>query len=219
MSDTTISMTSELRRYLLDNSLRETKILERLRLETEQLPGAMMQISPEQGQFFTFLLKILHAKKTIDIGTFTGYSALIAALAISEEGRVISCDINTDSTQVAQRYWVEANVAHKIDLKIGRAEETLTSLIADEKGTFDFIFIDADKQSYPRYYELSLELLKPGGVIAIDNVLWSGQVIDASDHSANTEMFRKFNANLHQDHRVFLSMLPIGDGLTLALKL
>lgn len=220
MSDATLNLTESLRNYLLQNSLREPKNLEALRAETKKMTGATMQISPEQGQFFALLLKLMGARKVLDIGTFTGYSALVCALALPSDGQVVTCDINKEATDVAQKYWREASVSEKIILKLCKASETLKTLIDQgEAGTFDFVFIDADKQSYPDYYELALKLVRAGGLIAVDNVLWSGRVTDDDDQSPNTKVIRAFNKTLHQDKRVMLSMLPVGDGLTLALKL
>ncbi|TAE58640.1 MAG: SAM-dependent methyltransferase [Nostocales cyanobacterium] len=215
----TIGLEQNLYEYLLSVSLREPEILTQLRQETAQLPGAIMQISPEQGQFMTLLVKLIGAKKTLDIGVFTGYSSLIVALALPGDGKVIACDINQDSTNIAKRYWQQAGVAEKIDLRIAPALETLDQLLADgEAGSFDFAFIDADKGNYENYYERSLQLIRPGGLIAIDNVLWSGKVADPENQDKQTEKIRAFNQKLHQDQRITLSLVPIADGLTLAVK-
>jgi len=220
MSDVTINLTAPLYQYMLEHSLHETETLKHLRARTSSMHGARMQISPEQGQFMAMLMKLLSAKKTLDIGTFTGYSALVVALALPADGKVIACDVDKNSTAVAQEFWQQANVANKIDLQLGSALDTLKNLIANgESGTFDFAFIDADKDNYSNYYELSLQLLRKGGLIAVDNVLWSGKVADANDNEKTTIAIRKLNETIHQDNRVMISMLPIGDGLTLALKL
>lgn len=178
-----------------------------------------MQISPEQGQFMRLLIEILGAKKTLDIGTFTGYSALCVALSLPKDGKVIACDTNVEWTNMAQQCWGEAGVSHKIDLKLAPALQTLDKLLEDgERNTFDFAFIDADKQNYISYYERSLALLRTGGLIAIDNVLWGGQVADPAIHDSDTVIIRELNAKLLMDDRVTISMLTIGDGLTLARK-
>lgn len=218
MSTKTINLTPELYQYLQQNSLREPEILQALRQETSQLPSYQMQISPEQGQFMGLLVQLMQARKTLDIGTFTGYSALVVALHLPQQSKVITLDIDEKITEIANRYFEESGVAHKISLKLGPAAETLDALLAKEAGMFDFIFIDADKNNYAIYYEKSLQLLRQHGVIAIDNVLWSGRVADLSNQENTTETIRKFNQKLLQDERITLSMLPIGDGLTLALK-
>ena len=206
--------------YLLAVSLREDEILTRLRQETSQHSASIMQISPDQGQFMALLIQLLGAKKTIDVGVFTGYSALVVAMALPEDGKVIACDRDPNCTKIAQRYWDEAGVSHKIELHLAPALETLERLIADgESGSFDFVFIDADKRNYDNYYERALTLLRTGGMVAIDNVLWFGSVADPEDTDKRTIAIREFNQKLHQDSRVNISMLAIADGLTLALKL
>lgn len=215
----TIGLEQNLYDYLLSISLREPAILTQLRQETAQLPGAIMQISPEQGQFMALLVRLIGAKKTLDIGVFTGYSALIVALALPTDGKVIACDISAESTKVARRYWQQAGVADKINLQIAPALETLDKLLtAGEAESFDFAFIDADKGNYENYYERSLKLIRPGGLIAIDNVLWSGKVADPEIQDHKTQKIRDFNQLLHQDTRINLSLVPIADGLTLAMK-
>jgi len=219
MSDTTINLTSKIYSYLLKNSLREPDILHELRMETRKLSMAIMQISPEQGQFMRLLVELLEARKTLEIGTFTGYSALSVALALPEDGVVTTCDVNVEWTAMAKKFWDRAGVSNKINLKLGPAAQTLDQLIKDgEADTFDFAFIDADKSSYISYYEQSLALLRSGGLIAIDNVLWSGRVADPEDCDADTVGIRKLNTKVLTDERVTISMLPIGDGLTLARK-
>jgi predicted O-methyltransferase YrrM len=205
--------------YLLSQSLREADILRQLRLETAQHPAAVMQIAPEQGQFMALLVQLLGAKRTLEVGVFTGYSSLVVALALPQDGQMIACDVDAEATAIAQRYWTAAGVADKIDLRLAPAAETLDQLIASgQSGNFDFAFIDADKRNYPRYYEQCLTLLRPGGLVAIDNVLWSGRVVEAEPEDKRTQAIQAFNTLLHQDQRVSLSLLPLADGLTLALK-
>lgn len=219
MSKKTIQITDELYDYLLSVSLREPGILRELREETATMPKANMQVSPEQGQFMALLIELLGAQKTLEVGVFTGYSALWVALALPPAGRLVACDINPDWTAVAQRYWQQAGVANKIDLRLGPAIQTLDQLIeGGETGTFDFAFIDAQKEEYEDYYQRSLELLRPGGLIAVDNVLRNGRVIDSSFTDEDTSAIRAFNLARLEDERVTLSMVPIADGLTLARK-
>jgi caffeoyl-CoA O-methyltransferase len=181
---------------------------------------ARMQITPEQGQFMQMLVLLLGAIKTLEVGVFTGYSSLAVALAMPDHGRVIACDIDEEWTGIAQKYWKEAGVAQKIDLRIAPALKTLDTLLAEgEQATFDFAFIDADKANYDKYYERALKLLRSGGLIAVDNVLWHGRVVDPSVNDEDTMAIRKLNEKLYADDRVDLSMLPIGDGLTLARKI
>jgi predicted O-methyltransferase YrrM len=219
MSNRTISMTDGLYGYLLETSLREAPLLQRLRDETAAHPQARMQISPEQGQFMQLLAKLLGARRCIEVGVFTGYSSLAVALVLPAEGRILACDVSEEFTSVARRYWKEAGVAGKIELVLAPATETLDArLKAGEAGSYDLAFIDADKANYAQYYERILKLLRPGGLVLVDNVLWSGRVLDEADKSEDTAAIRVFNKMLHQDERVDLSMLPIGDGLTLARK-
>lgn len=220
MSNRTISLDDHLYQYLLAHSLREPEVLTRLRNETALLDMAVMQISPEQGQFMQLLMKMLGVRRAIEVGVFTGYSSLCMALAMPDEGRIIACDVNREWTQIAQRYWQQAGVAHKIDLQLAPASQTLENLIAaGQNDQYDFAFIDADKGNYLHYYELCLQLIRPGGVIAIDNVLWSGDVADESKNDTDTCAIRHLNARLARDERVDVSMLPIGDGLTLARRI
>lgn len=178
-----------------------------------------MQIAPEQGQFMALLVQLLGATKTLDIGVFTGYSSLSVALALPPNGKIIACDVSEDDTAIARRYWRAAGVADKIDLRLAPALDTLDELLASgQAGTFDFAFIDADKRNYDAYYERSLQLIRPGGLIAIDNVLWAGRVADPQEQDNQTNTIRAFNEKLHHDERVTLSLVPIADGLTLALK-
>ncbi len=205
--------------YLLSVSLREPEILQQLRQETAAHPMSQMQIAPEQGQFMAFLVQLMGARKALEVGVFTGYSALSVALALPADGLLMACDVSEEYTAIARRYWEQAGVSAKIDLRIAPALETLEQLLATgHANTFDFAFIDADKSNYPNYYKLVLQLIRPGGLIAIDNVLWSGQVADPQVTDNRTEKIRSFNQMLYQDDRITLSLLPIADGLTLALK-
>ena len=219
MANRTITLSDGLYDYLLDVSLREPDVLRRLREETAKIPAAAMQIAPEQGQFMALLVELMEARNTIEVGTFTGYSSLSVALALPPGGRLVTCDVNEEWTAVAQRYWAEAGVADRIDFHLGPALETLDGLIADgQAGRFDFAFIDADKVEYDAYYERILVLLRPGGLVAVDNVLWNGSVIDTAKQDEATRAIRAFNEKIHADPRVSLSLVPIGDGLTLARK-
>lgn len=215
----TVGLDSPLYDYLLSVSLREPEILLQLREETASLPNARMQIAPEQGQFMALLVQLLGATKTLEIGVFTGYSSLCVALALPPNGKIVACDVSEEYTAVARSYWEAAGVAHKIDLRVAPALETLDELLASgQAGTFDFSFIDADKGNYEGYYERSLQLVRPRGLIAVDNVLWSGRVADPQNQDASTKTIRAFNEKLHHDERVTLSLVPIADGLTLARK-
>jgi caffeoyl-CoA O-methyltransferase len=206
--------------YLRSVSSREPEPLSRLRQETASHPQASMQITPEQGQFMALLIRVLNAKEAIEIGVFTGYSSTAVALALPDSGKLIACDLSEEFTSIARRCWRDAGVEHKIDLRLAPALETLDKLIAEgHAGTIDFVFIDADKKNYLNYYERALVLLRKGGLIAVDNVLWDGRVADPAVQDADTCAIRAFNAKIHTDSRVELSMLPIGDGLTLACKL
>ena len=219
MSKQTLGLEQNLYDYLLAVSLRESTILTQLRQETAQMPRSIMQISPEQGQFMALLVKLIGAKKTLEIGVFTGYSSLVVALALPADGKIVACDVSEEYTSIAVRYWQQAGVADKIDLHIAPALETLDNLLtAGEAGSFDFAFIDADKGNYDNYYELCLELIRPGGLIAIDNVLWSGKVAETEIQDNQTNKIRALNRKLHQDSRITLSLVPIADGLTLAMK-
>lgn len=219
MSDSTINLTPMLYAYLQKNSLRESEVLKSLREQTHKMSMGHMQISPEQGQFMSLLMELLGARKTLDIGVFTGYSALSVALALPVGGKVTACDTNVEWTKIARRFWEKAGVADKIDLRLAPAVETLQLLLEQgDRETYDFVFIDADKVNYPVYYELALSLIRPGGVIALDNVLFSGKVADEQVTDINTTVIRALNAKLLHDERISLSMLPLGDGLTLARK-
>jgi predicted O-methyltransferase YrrM len=212
-----ITLTDELLAYLQEVSLREPDALRKLREETAKLPMAGMQISPDQGQFMALLVRMIGARRCLEIGTFTGYSALAVALALPADGRVVCCDVSEEYTAVARRAWASAGVTGKIDLHLAPARVTLDKLRAEGRhGSFDFAFIDADKENYDHYYEAALELVRIGGVIAIDNVLWSGAVIDPKKQDADTKALRALNRKLRDDQRIDISMLPLGDGLTLA---
>lgn len=205
--------------YMLQIGCREPEALAQLRGETAELAQAHYQISPEEGQVLGFLLEAIGARRALDIGTFTGYSALVAALSMPQDGRIVSLDTSEEFTAIARRHWQAAGVADRIDLRLGPALGSLDGLIADgEAGRYDFAFIDADKERYDAYYERVLTLLRPGGLAAVDNTLWRGRVVDPDDRKAKTEAFRTFNAKLHGDHRVTMVMLPIGDGVTLVRK-
>lgn len=220
MSARTFTISDELNRYLLSISLRDTPLLAELREQTARLPEARMQISPEQGQFLHWLVSTLGARRTLEVGVFTGYSALVTALALPEDGEIVACDISAEYTAVARSYWERAGVADRIHLRLAPALHTLKDLLArDGEGGFDFAFIDADKENYTAYFELVLKLLRVGGVVAIDNVLWSGRVIDPDNNEPSTVALRDFNRLVFADPRVAISVVPIGDGLTLARKL
>ncbi len=220
MSTKTITLSDDLYEYMLKVSLREPDLLRRLREETAKDEMARMQISPEQGQFMSLLVKMLGTKRTLEVGVFTGYSSLCIALALPPEGKIIACDVSEKWTAIARRYWKEAGVSNKIDLHLAPALQTLDGLLKKGKrAQFDFAFIDADKENYIPYYERVLELVRVGGLIAIDNVFWSGRVADAKNQEKDTNAVRAFNDHLKNDQRVALSLVPISDGLTLALKL
>ena len=219
MASRTIGLAEPLYRYLLDVSVREPKVLRDLRAETARLTMSMMQIGPDQGQFMRLLVQLIGARNTIEVGVFTGYSSLSVALGLPKDGRVIACDVSEEWTAIARRYWKLAKVDKKIDLRLAPATQTLDGLIkAKQAGAFDFAFIDADKANYDAYYERCLKLVRKGGLIAIDNVLWDGAVIDARKRDADTRAIRALNKKLHKDKRIDLSLVPIGDGLTLARK-
>lgn len=219
MSQQILNLDANLYTYLQQHSLRESPLLQQLREETQGLEMARMQIAPEQGQFMALLVELSGAQKIIEIGTFTGYSALAMAQALPEQGQLICCDVSREWTDIAQRYWSEAGVHERIDLRLGPALDTLQSLLEQgAQGQFDMAFIDADKTNYLAYYQTCLELLRPGGLLMIDNTLWSGAVADPQVQDEDTLAIRELNKTLHQDKRVSLSLLPIGDGLTLARK-
>ena len=219
MSSSVLPYSIELRNYLWEKGLDENPVLKRLREETENHPFALMQICPEQGALMANLVRLISAKKAIEVGTFTGYSALAVALALPKNGYLLACDISEEFTSIGKPYWEEAGVSENIDLQIAPAIETLKSKIEDgESNTYDFAFIDADKINYLKYYELCLDLIRPGGVIAIDNVLWGGSVIDSARTDDDTKAIREINDFIASDKRVNISMIPVGDGVTLAVK-
>jgi caffeoyl-CoA O-methyltransferase len=219
MSNKTLPLTDALYRYLLDVSLREPEVLRRLREETASHPQSNMQIAPEQGQFMALLVRLMGARTTLEVGVFTGYSSLAVALALPSDGSIVACDVSEEYTAIARRYWQEAGVSDKIDLRIAPAVETLDALLdAGHAEAFDFAFIDADKESYDAYYEHALRLLRPGGLMVIDNVLKGGTVVDPSVTTPAVEAIRALNEKLHHDERIDLSLLPVADGLTLARK-
>lgn len=219
MATSTIKLTDSIYRYMQEAAFREPEILVKLRIETEGIEEAGMQIAPEQGQFMSLIVAMIGARRAIEIGTFTGYSSLCVALALPPDGKLIACDTNQDWTDVARRYWREAGVAERIELHLAPASETLDALLSDgAAGTLDFAFIDADKQSYDLYYERCLELLRPGGLVALDNMLWSGAVADPARDDADTVAIRAITKKIQGDTRVDISLVPIGDGLMLARK-
>ncbi|MBM3740173.1 MAG: methyltransferase domain-containing protein [Acidobacteria bacterium] len=218
MSRSHTVMTEPLAGYMRAVSLREDALLRRLREETAPMPLGVMQISPEQGQFMQMLIRILGARRTLEVGVFTGYSSICVARALPDDGRIMACDVSEEWTSMARRYWREAGVEHKISLRLAPAVQTLQELIDSGDGGYDFAFIDADKENYRTYYEQCLHLLRPGGLIAIDNVLWHGNVADQTKQDPDTVAIRQLNSRMLADFRVDLSMLPVGDGLTLARK-
>ncbi len=220
MSSKTLFLVDDLYAYMKAVSLREAGILSRLREETSRDPMHMMQISPEQGQFMSFLIKLMLAERTIEIGVYTGYSSLCVAMALPEHGKMVACDVSAEWTAVARRYWKEGGVSAKVDLRLAPAIETLDRLLRrpGEAGAYDFAFIDADKQNYDAYYERCLELLRRGGLIAIDNVFWGGRVANPEVSDRETSAVRALNEKIRTDERVDPSMIPIGDGLMLVCK-
>ena len=217
MSRHTIGLDEKLVRYIAEHSLREAAVLKELREATAAMPHAGMQISPEQGQLMALLVKMLGARRTIEVGVFTGYSSLAIALALPADGRVVACDVSEEWTAVARRFWQKAGVADKVDLRIAPAVETLDAMLAaGEAGRYDFAFIDADKGNYSSYYERCLALVRAGGLVAVDNTLWNGWVADAAHTEDDTRAIRAFNDKVLADKRVDLSLVPIGDGMTLA---
>lgn len=219
MSRRTLQMTDAIRDYALRHGVREHPELARLRAETAALAEAEMQVAPEQGALLQLLVRLTGARRVLEVGTFTGYSSLAMALALPADGRLVACDVSAEWTAVAQRHWRSAGVAERIELRLAPALETLAALLAaGEAGRFDLAFLDADKAAYPRYLEPLLALLRPGGLLLVDNVLWSGRVADPAVRDPDTEGIRALNAQLHADARVDLALVPIADGLTLARK-
>ena len=219
MSRQTLPLDDRLQDYLLRASLREPDVMRRLREETASHPQANMQIAPEQGQLMALLVRLIGARRALEVGVFTGYSALAVALALPDGGTLLACDVSEEFTAIARRYWREAGVDGKISLRLGPAIETLDAALAQgRERTFDFAFIDADKPSYAAYVERTLRLLRPGGLLLIDNVLWSGKVADPGVRDPDVDAIRALNESLLRDERVDLSLLPIADGLTLARK-
>jgi len=219
MSVATLAMTEALHSYLLNTTVREPALLARLRQETAELPSGGMQISPEQGKLMSLLVELIGARRTLEVGVFTGYSSTVVALALPADGKLVACDVSEEWTNVARRYWREAGIEAKVDLRVGPALQTLDALLAaGQAGSFDFAFVDADKTSYDAYYERCLTLLRPGGLLAVDNMLWSGAVADTADQRESTQVIRALNAKIAADVRVTASMIPIGDGLYLARK-
>jgi predicted O-methyltransferase YrrM len=219
LSNRTLSIDDRLYDYLRDVAINEPELLGQLREETAQLEYAEMQISPEQGQFMSLLIKLMGVKRAIEIGTFTGYSSICVASAMGEGGKLICCDISPQWTAVADKYWSLAGLKDRIELHTQPAEATLQRLLDDgDEKSFDFVFIDADKQNYIKYYEIALRLLRKGGIIAVDNTLWSGAVADPENTEPGTRAIRRFNEMIKEDKRVSKSLLTIGDGLTLILK-
>ncbi|HEV2665943.1 MAG TPA: class I SAM-dependent methyltransferase [Blastocatellia bacterium] len=220
MANSFLGLDERIDDYVMNNSLREPDVLRRLREETiASNPHAEMAVSPIQGQFMMLLVKLIGAVKTLEVGVFTGYSSLCTAMALPPNGLVVACDVSEEWTSVARRYWAEAGVADKITLRLGPAVETLDALLRDgQAGTFDFAFIDADKPNYDNYYERALKLMRRGGLIMFDNMLWSGRVADPGVQDADTVALRALNEKLHHDERVFVSLLPLRDGVSLAIK-
>jgi caffeoyl-CoA O-methyltransferase len=219
VSNRSIGLNDDLYRYLLDVSLREAPELAELRRRTADHPAAAMQIAPEQGQFMALLVRLIGARRCLEVGVFTGYSSLAGAAALPADGLIVACDVSEDFTAIAREFWDRAGVAGKIDLRLAPALETLDALLgAGDAESFDFAFIDADKVNYEGYYERALALLRPGGLVAVDNTLWSGSLIEPAEDDEDARALAAFNRRLLADERVDLSLLPLGDGLTLARK-
>ena len=219
MAQKTLAITDALHEYLMRETVDEPDVLRRLREETATLPDAEMQLLPEQGQLLRWLVELIDARRTLEVGTFTGYSAACAALAMGERGSVVACDVNDEWTQIARRYWEQLGVASRIDLRLAPAADTLDALLSEgQAGSFDLAFIDADKDSYPQYYELCSELVRAGGVVAVDNALWRGRVADPAHSDSATEAVREVTRRIFSDARVSATLVPIGDGLILARK-
>ncbi|MBU0809828.1 MAG: class I SAM-dependent methyltransferase [Gammaproteobacteria bacterium] len=219
MTTQTLNLDADLYQYLLDVSLRETPLLKRLREETALLTHSRWQIAPEQGQFMALLVQLIGARRIVEVGTFTGYSAICMAQAMPDDGRLICCDIPGDYNATAERYWAEAGLAERIELRLAPALQTLEALAAEGlAGRIDLLFIDADKANYPAYLEHALRLVRQGGLILFDNTLWSGRVLERNPESADTRAIQALNLALRGDPRIDLSLLPLGDGLSLCRK-
>lgn len=217
MANKTIGISEELAAYVVKVGTREPEVLARLRKETAAIPQHDMQIAPEEGAFLAMLVELTGARRCIEIGTFTGYSSTAVALALPEDGQLVCCDVSEEWTSLASRYWVEAGVADKIDLRVAPATETLDQLLADgEHASYDFAFVDADKAGYDGYYERLLQLVRPGGLIAFDNTLWGGAVLDRDPENKDTRAIQALNTKLAGDQRITLCLLPVADGVTLA---
>ena len=217
MSNRSIGLDEDLHAYLLSVGVREPDVLRRLRDETAKMSNAGMQIAPEEGAVLAMLVRITGARRVLEVGTFTGYSSTAMALALPADGRMLCCDLNPEWTDIARRAWADAGVADRVELRLGPALDTLNELLAaGEAGSFDLAFIDADKANYGHYYEAALRLVRQGGLIAIDNVLWSGRVADPSVNDEDTLAIRALNQQIAADERVDVAMLPVADGLTLA---
>lgn len=218
MSTRSIGLSDALHTYLIDLA-GESTLLQELRRETSALPGAGMQISPEQGRFMAWLVRLMGARRCLEVGVYTGYSSLSVALALPDEGTLLACDVDEHTTSIARRYWARAGISSKVSLELGPASQTLDALIGrGEGGTFDFAFVDADKSNYPVYYESCLVLLRSGGVLVFDNALWGGKVVDPAHDDADTRAIRAVNATVASDPRVDASLVAIGDGLLLVRK-
>jgi caffeoyl-CoA O-methyltransferase len=213
-----LGLAAQLHTYLIEHAQPEPTVLAQLREETNAHPKAQMQISPEQGHLLAMLIQLMGAKRALEIGVFTGYSSLAVGLALPHDGQLVACDISRSFTNTARRYWRQAHIEHKIDLRIAPALETLDQLLQDSVQPFDFAFIDADKGNYTNYFDRAFQLVRPGGLIVIDNTLWSGRVADPNDQDKITRTLRQFNQAIARDERVDVLILPIGDGLTLAHK-
>ena len=220
MSRQTINLSAPLQTYIRNVGMREDPDLAALREETASHPMAEMQIGPEQGHLMALLVRLLGARRALEVGVFTGYSAMVVAKAMGRAGKVVALDISEEFTAIARRHWAKAGIADLIDLRLAPAADSLKALVAaNQTDTFDFAFIDADKANYDAYYEYALKLVRRGGLIALDNVLWSGRVADPADQTVDTLAIRAINQKIHADRRVDATLLPVGDGLTLALKL
>ena len=217
MANKTLGISDELQAYVVEVGVREPGVLTRLREETASIPQHRMQVAPEQGAFLALLVELTGARRCLEVGTVTGYSSTAVALALPEDGRLTCCDVSREWTDVARRYWTEAGVAQKIELRIAPAVETLDDLLDSGKAeTYDFAFVDADKTGYDAYYDRLMRLVRPGGLMAFDNTLWGGRVIDPDADDEDTAAIRAFNRRLADDERVSLSMVPVADGVTLA---